>query len=466
MVEFESIRANMNEKATEDLLTVWQENNRDDWSDEAFLAIHHILTDRQVTIPEQKEFMLEHGHSVTGPCTECGKTDENSFSQHLECVSCKSDFIINQQDISQDVETKVVCPDCKFTMTIPPSAWCSTCKQNLQPEDIFLELFQNANQQEITDDETSELEQNKLSAKKIDKKGKSKNRRIIETVLIVSIASVLCYLIVMNNQSELGNLITLGRIIQIGIIFLIAFWFIKDTWRDTTLKQVKAKSRKGKILKVIFILFIAFLWWFLLVTNYDSRAGAGITIGQMLQLGFILLIAFGFIKNDLQGKTPKQAEFPDEILTAETTGEIPTFDITQVEHKDDIVEALLGKQDFLIKNIITLKLEKIYNQRVEQGKIIKVGTIALELFVPYRNVTFVLGFVLTALSYFFIIKPFYPNIGLLLGILLIFGIGIAFSTLLAHFQLKMNVKNISMSNPNKYKIMKFDDGTYLLKSVE
>ena len=49
------IRQRMNERSTEELLNTWQENNREDWTDEAFDAIREILIERGENIPAQNE---------------------------------------------------------------------------------------------------------------------------------------------------------------------------------------------------------------------------------------------------------------------------------------------------------------------------------------------------------------------------------------------------------------------------
>lgn len=47
-------------KETEELLDIWQTNDRVEWSDSAFDVIREILTSRGVELPEQDEAVLEH----------------------------------------------------------------------------------------------------------------------------------------------------------------------------------------------------------------------------------------------------------------------------------------------------------------------------------------------------------------------------------------------------------------------
>jgi hypothetical protein len=53
------IRGRMNLKETDELLSIWQTNNRVEWSDEAFEEIRKILKERGENIPEQNEPIYE-----------------------------------------------------------------------------------------------------------------------------------------------------------------------------------------------------------------------------------------------------------------------------------------------------------------------------------------------------------------------------------------------------------------------
>lgn len=50
---------NLNLKETDELLDIWQVNNRAEWSDQAFEIIRDILKERSVEIPEQNEPVYE-----------------------------------------------------------------------------------------------------------------------------------------------------------------------------------------------------------------------------------------------------------------------------------------------------------------------------------------------------------------------------------------------------------------------
>ena len=56
----DQIYRNMNLKETEELLAIWQANNRDEWSDEAMEIVRDILTERAVEIPNQTESTTEN----------------------------------------------------------------------------------------------------------------------------------------------------------------------------------------------------------------------------------------------------------------------------------------------------------------------------------------------------------------------------------------------------------------------
>lgn len=49
----------MNSKSTEELLNIWEKNDRGEWSDEAFVAIQNILTQRGENLPGQLNYKKE-----------------------------------------------------------------------------------------------------------------------------------------------------------------------------------------------------------------------------------------------------------------------------------------------------------------------------------------------------------------------------------------------------------------------
>jgi predicted house-cleaning noncanonical NTP pyrophosphatase (MazG superfamily) len=67
------IYRNLSLKETDELIDIWQSNNRYEWSDEAFESIRMILQERGVEIPEQNE-----------PIYEYKEVDERDSSELLE----------------------------------------------------------------------------------------------------------------------------------------------------------------------------------------------------------------------------------------------------------------------------------------------------------------------------------------------------------------------------------------------
>jgi hypothetical protein len=58
------IREHLNLKTTDELLDLWQANDRVEWSDAAFEVMQEILTERGEEIPEQDEPIHEHVEEV------------------------------------------------------------------------------------------------------------------------------------------------------------------------------------------------------------------------------------------------------------------------------------------------------------------------------------------------------------------------------------------------------------------
>jgi len=53
----DTIRLHMEQLTNEELLDIWIENRRDEYTDKTFVVIHDILEERGVTIPQQSEFI-------------------------------------------------------------------------------------------------------------------------------------------------------------------------------------------------------------------------------------------------------------------------------------------------------------------------------------------------------------------------------------------------------------------------
>lgn len=56
----DQIHNNMNLKNTDELLEIWQKNDRVEWSDVSFQAVKEILNSRNIETPQQDEPVYEH----------------------------------------------------------------------------------------------------------------------------------------------------------------------------------------------------------------------------------------------------------------------------------------------------------------------------------------------------------------------------------------------------------------------
>jgi len=61
---YKQIHANLHLKETDELLEIWQTNDRTEWSDTAFEVIRDILTERKVEVPVQNDPIYEHVEEV------------------------------------------------------------------------------------------------------------------------------------------------------------------------------------------------------------------------------------------------------------------------------------------------------------------------------------------------------------------------------------------------------------------
>ena len=92
------IHGNMNAKGTDELLDIWQTNNRTAWSDEAFEVIKDILQERGVTPAEQNEPVYEIEEEMSDDGLEEWEAkildDENQpeFYDTLEVITLKNNI--------------------------------------------------------------------------------------------------------------------------------------------------------------------------------------------------------------------------------------------------------------------------------------------------------------------------------------------------------------------------------------
>lgn len=49
----DEIKKRLEERSSEELIAIWTKNDKSEWSDDAFEAVHQILTERKIAIPQQ-----------------------------------------------------------------------------------------------------------------------------------------------------------------------------------------------------------------------------------------------------------------------------------------------------------------------------------------------------------------------------------------------------------------------------
>ncbi|HSB02084.1 MAG TPA: hypothetical protein VLE49_15650 [Anaerolineales bacterium] len=92
----EQIHDNMNLKETDELLEIWQNNHRFEWSDDAFEVIKDVLKERGVDIPEQDEPLYKAEEETSD--------EETSDDDELEEWEAKALDDENQPDFYDALE--------------------------------------------------------------------------------------------------------------------------------------------------------------------------------------------------------------------------------------------------------------------------------------------------------------------------------------------------------------------------
>ncbi|HSK87188.1 MAG TPA: hypothetical protein VK880_02455 [Anaerolineales bacterium] len=90
------IHNNLSLKETDELLDMWQRNNRAEWSDDAFESIKDILKERGIEIPEQNEPVYKIEEETTG--------DETSDNDGLDEWEAKALDDENQPEFYDTLE--------------------------------------------------------------------------------------------------------------------------------------------------------------------------------------------------------------------------------------------------------------------------------------------------------------------------------------------------------------------------
>ncbi|HCR71911.1 MAG TPA: hypothetical protein DIW23_10745 [Anaerolineae bacterium] len=92
----EQIYKNLNIKETDELLDIWQTNDRVEWSDLAFEVLEEILKQRKVKLPKQKEPITEYKEEDENleewETKLLDKEDQPEFYDVLEVLSLKDNI--------------------------------------------------------------------------------------------------------------------------------------------------------------------------------------------------------------------------------------------------------------------------------------------------------------------------------------------------------------------------------------
>ena len=126
----DQIYSNMNMRDTDELLDIWQTNNRYEWTDMAFDVIRQILQKRIGQLPEQDDPVYEEEAEDN---TEDEETDEAAINEtvipelvdpddgDLACPRCRSTELVTGQLNSgqklyfEDQEvTAIACQNCGY----------------------------------------------------------------------------------------------------------------------------------------------------------------------------------------------------------------------------------------------------------------------------------------------------------------------------------------------------------------
>ena len=127
----DQIYSNLNMRDTDELLEIWQSNNRYEWTDTAFEVIRQILQQRIGTLPEQDEPVYEeetedeaNDESETDEAAMNSEKDSKPFAPDdadLACPRCKSTELVagqlnsGQKSYFEDqAVTAIACQNCGF----------------------------------------------------------------------------------------------------------------------------------------------------------------------------------------------------------------------------------------------------------------------------------------------------------------------------------------------------------------
>lgn len=126
----DQIYNNMNMKDTDELIEIWETNNRYEWTDTAFDVVHQILLNRIGKLPEQNDPVFEEkdeddtdNEEENDDEVETPKLSEltDPNDEDLACPRCKSNELVigklnnGQKLYFEDQEvTAIACQNCGF----------------------------------------------------------------------------------------------------------------------------------------------------------------------------------------------------------------------------------------------------------------------------------------------------------------------------------------------------------------
>jgi hypothetical protein len=114
----DQIRRKMEEKDTEELVAIWQKDDKEEWTEDAFEAIRQVLTARGEVLPERQQEKTEEApkndQARLGTCENCGKEAEGTYYPIFIGIR-KDDNAYNHRVVGK--EKVFICDDCVLRKT-------------------------------------------------------------------------------------------------------------------------------------------------------------------------------------------------------------------------------------------------------------------------------------------------------------------------------------------------------------
>jgi hypothetical protein len=253
--KFDEIRKNMETRSTEDLLKIWKENNRKEWSDEAFVIVKKILLDRK-TIPHPQHKNEPTQTSPPGTFEEL--SNEPEFQKIVVTYRNKIDIeefstianvifeaVTENKSASKELKkSKDVITQGKMTALEYGSLVASL-------EKIFKIYLKKGILSDIKPDESNQMKKARLSelyhSQHIPETIKKQQIRtkVSKTAAVIIIAFVWWLFVFIKNPSNFGQGITYGHLLQAGVIFFIAVIILRKIWKKRQEEPYEQNNRKN-----------------------------------------------------------------------------------------------------------------------------------------------------------------------------------------------------------------------------